>query len=76
MSMMEDTELSNRIKKWGKVVFDAENHVLSSPRRMRKKGYFGLFFQFLKQYFKFYVLKQAPEEEYFASARKKPGKHY
>jgi glycosyltransferase involved in cell wall biosynthesis len=70
MSMLEDTELSNRMSKKGKCVHIKDNWVESSPRRFHKKGYLRVLLQFVKNYFVILVLHRLPREAYFASAKK------
>lgn len=74
MSMMEDTELANRIKSKGKVVFDRKNPVFSLPRRMRESGYLRVGLTYLREYFRFYLLGKLPDEAYFLSMREKLSK--
>lgn len=71
MSMMEDTELANRIKREGRVGFDPTNPVYSLPRRMRENGYLSVGVTYLKEYFRFYFLGENPDEAYFLSMREK-----
>jgi len=70
MSMLEDTEISNRISKKGKCVHITDNWVESSPRRFHKKGYLRVLMTFLRNYFVLLVLHRLPREAYFASAKK------
>ncbi|MCD4740690.1 glycosyltransferase [archaeon] len=71
MSFLEDTEISNRIKKEGKCVYIPDNWVASSPRRFHKKGYLQTLWKFLRNYFYMIVLHRLPKEAYFASVEKK-----
>jgi len=73
MSMLEDTELPARMKKRGRVVFDAGITVSTSPRRMREKGYLRVGAGFIVEYFNWLVLGRKPMRKYFASAK---GKSY
>ncbi|MEM4347754.1 MAG: glycosyltransferase [Candidatus Altiarchaeota archaeon] len=50
MSMLEDTELSLRIKKYGKVFIDKNLYTLNSTRRFRQEGYFKVFCRYLIAY--------------------------
>ncbi|MBN3037632.1 MAG: glycosyltransferase [Candidatus Diapherotrites archaeon] len=74
LSMMEDTELANRVK--GKKVF-VPVPVKSSARRFRERGYASTLLQYLKAYADHYVLRKPVRAQYFKSAaqtRKLPRK--
>lgn len=68
MSMLEDTELSLRIR--GKKVFRRSIFVHSSPRRMRKVGYTRLWLGFARGYVRWLIFGKKPKRAYFASAGK------
>lgn len=55
MSMLEDTELSLRIKKYGKVIIDKNLYVYNSTRRFRQEGYFMVFMRYLGAYFNLFT---------------------
>lgn len=55
MSMLEDTELSLRIKKYGKVVIDKDLYVYNSTRRFKQEGYFMVFMRYLGAYFNLFT---------------------
>lgn len=50
LSMFEDTDLSIRMAKKGKLKIDKDFFVFNSARRMKEEGYLGLFFRYLKVY--------------------------
>jgi glycosyltransferase involved in cell wall biosynthesis/GT2 family glycosyltransferase len=50
LSMFEDTDLSIRMSKKGKIKMDKNLYVYNSTRRIKKEGYVGLFFRYLKVY--------------------------
>ena len=66
MSMLEDTELSLRMK--GKRVLVPSIFVHTSPRRMRGEGYFWLGLGFVLGYVRWLVFGKKPKRAYFASA--------
>lgn len=70
MSMLEDTELSSRMKEYGKCVHIKDNWVVSSPRRFHQNGYLRTLWKFVRNYFKLIILRKPPKEAYFASADK------
>jgi glycosyltransferase involved in cell wall biosynthesis len=51
MSMVEDTELSLRIKNYGKVMIDKNLYVHTSARRFKQEGYLKVLVRYLKAYF-------------------------
>lgn len=51
MSMLEDTELSLRIRKYGRVIIDKNLYVYNSTRRFVQEGYFMVFMRYLGAYF-------------------------
>ncbi len=67
MSMLEDTELSFRIK--GKKVFKRDIAVRTSLRRMKKVGYLRLWLRFVLGYVGWLALGRKPKRPYFASAQ-------
>jgi len=50
LSMLEDTELSLRMRKYGKIVIDKNMIVYNSARRFVQEGYTRVFFRYLKEY--------------------------
>lgn len=71
ISFLEDTELSLRMKKHGKIPFDKETKVRTFARRENEEGYFSLFFKFVKAYTNYYVLDNGIEQDYFDSEEEK-----
>lgn len=58
LSMLEDTELSLRIKKYGKVLIDKNLYVYTSARRFEQEGYIRVFLRYLKAYFSLFTRKK------------------
>lgn len=50
MSMLEDTELSIRISRYGKIFIDKNLYTLNSVRRFRQEGYISVFVRYLIAY--------------------------
>ena len=48
----EDTELSVRMRKLGKMRIDPDLYVLNSVRRMHKEGYLGMFVKYIRAFSK------------------------
>lgn len=55
LNVLEDNELANRIKKFGKVVFDPSVYVLTSIRRVRQEGYLKSTQRFISACINIYV---------------------
>ncbi len=55
---LEDNELGNRAKRYGKVVWDRKLIAFTSTRRFEKNGYFKMTLIFLKAFFRIYLLKE------------------
>lgn len=55
MSMLEDTELSLRIKEFGKVFIDKKLYTFNSTRRFKQEGYFMVFMRYLGAYAKMFL---------------------
>jgi glycosyltransferase involved in cell wall biosynthesis len=55
MSMLEDTELSLRVKKFGKVLIDKKLYTFNSTRRFKQEGYLPVFFRYLRAYFNMFI---------------------
>lgn len=53
--MLEDTELSLRIKKYGRVFIDKNLYTFNSTRRFKQEGYAAVFFRYLKAYFNMFI---------------------
>ena len=58
LSMLEDTELSLRIKKYGTVLIDKNLYVYTSARRFEQEGYIRVFLRYLKAYFSLFTRKK------------------
>ena len=50
LSMLEDTELSLRMRKYGKIVIDKNMIVYNSARRFVQEGYIKVFLRYAKEY--------------------------
>ena len=61
---LDDNEFPNRIKKYGKVVFDPSLAIKTSTRRFDKAGYIGETLHYWKAYIDLYVLKKGRTDEY------------
>lgn len=61
---LDDNEFPNRIKKFGKVVFDPSLVVVSSTRRFEKAGYLRETLHYWKAYIDLYVLRKGRTDEY------------
>lgn len=69
LPFQEDTELSMRLKQRGRIVYDPDCVVRTSPRREHEEGYVGLFLRNLRGYVRQFVLGRRAEEAYFESDR-------
>lgn len=67
ISFLEDTELSLRMKKHGKIPYDKHTKVETSARRENELGYIKLFVKFAKAYTNHYILNRGIEQNYFDS---------
>jgi glycosyltransferase involved in cell wall biosynthesis len=67
MPFMEDTELSLRMKKHGKIVYDENIWVETSARRQEGEGYSKLFIKYFKAYLNYFVLDRQIKDRYFTS---------
>lgn len=63
--MMEDTELSMRVRHAGDVVYDTDTEVATSARREETDGYLSLFVTYVGAYVSYYLLGRDPDEEGF-----------
>lgn len=57
----EDVFLGQKLKKYGKVVFDSKIFVLTSPRRFQK-GFFKFLWFHIKNYWNVFILKKQPSD--------------
>ncbi|WP_332899794.1 glycosyltransferase [Haladaptatus sp. CMSO5] len=62
---MEDTELSLRMKHYGRIVYDKECPVYTLTRRQTNQGYVGLFLTYVRGYLDYFVLDRRPDDGYF-----------
>ncbi|MFB6079096.1 MAG: glycosyltransferase family 2 protein [Halarchaeum sp.] len=62
---MEDTEFSLRLKERGRVVYDPDTEVATSPRREVEEGYLSLFATYARAYLSHYVLGRPLRDDYF-----------
>lgn len=58
LELLDDNELGNRLKKFGKVVWDHKLVVLTSPRRWEKGGYLKETLELLRGYLDLYLLRK------------------
>lgn len=63
--MMEDTELSLRVRHSGDIVYDPDTEVETSARREENDGYLSLFVTYVGAYVSYYLLGRDPDEEGF-----------
>ncbi len=61
LSMLEDTELSIRMKKYGKMIIDKDLWVYNSARRFKQEGYLRVFIRYLRAYFTMFIGKGVKE---------------
>lgn len=64
---MEDTELSLRMKKHGKIIYDPSIWIKTSVRRHEGQGYTRIFLKYAKAYFNHYIINKDLEGGYFTS---------
>lgn len=64
---MEDTELSLRLRDAGEFVYDTDTRVATSVRRESEQGYLSLLLMYADAYFRYYVLDEEFDGEYFDS---------
>ena len=57
----EDIYLGQKLKKYGKVIFDPSIHVYTSPRRF-EKGFWRFLWHHVKNYWRVFVLKKQPSD--------------
>jgi len=55
LSMLEDTELSLRMSKLGKLIIDKDLWVYNSARRFKQEGYRRVFMRYLRAYFTLFI---------------------
>ena len=58
LSMLEDTELSIRISKYGRMMIDKNLWVLNSTRRFKQEGYVRMFIRYVRAYFNLFFRKE------------------
>jgi glycosyltransferase involved in cell wall biosynthesis len=63
--MMEDTELSLRLRDAGTLPYDPETRVETSARREQDEGYLSLFATYVSAYVTYFLLGREPDEEGF-----------
>jgi len=64
MSMLEDTELSLRIKRYGKVFIDKNLYTFNSTRRFKQEGYISIFFRYLIAYTNMFLGRKVSLEHF------------
>ena len=64
LTILEDNELPNRVRNYGKVVFDSSIWVYASARRFQEEGHLRPFLRFMKGYWDLYVRKIHAKVEY------------
>jgi glycosyltransferase involved in cell wall biosynthesis len=64
LSMLEDTELSLRMRKYGKMVIDKDMIVYNSARRFLQEGYTRVFFRYLKEYINLFSGKRVNSKHF------------
>lgn len=62
---MEDTELSLRMKKYGKIVYEPATRVETSARRESENGYIMVALKYFKAYMNYYILGREINDSYF-----------
>jgi glycosyltransferase involved in cell wall biosynthesis len=65
LSMLEDTELSIRMKKYGKIVIDKNMIVYKSARRFKQEGYIRVFLRYFKEYINLFLLGKDVNSKHF-----------
>jgi len=64
LSMLEDTELSLRIKKYGRIIIDKNMVVYNSARRFKQEGYIRVFLRYLKEYVNLFMGKAVSSKHF------------
>ncbi len=64
LSMLEDTELSLRMRKYGKIIIDKNMVVYNSARRFRQEGYIKVFFRYAKEYINLFSGKHVKSKHF------------
>lgn len=67
---MEDSELSLRMKHYGKIVYAPETKVKTSARREEEKGYVKVALKYINAYKNYYILDKDIEGSYFDNIEK------
>lgn len=70
MPFMEDSELSLRMKDYGKIVYATETEVETSARREEEKGYLKVALKYINAYKDYYILDKRLEGTYFDNIEK------
>lgn len=65
LSMLEDTELSLRMRKYGKIVIDKDMIVYNSARRFVQEGYIKVFLRYAKEYINLFLLRREVKSKHF-----------
>lgn len=64
LAAFEDIDLSRRMGKKGKIFYNEETFVITSPRRVEAWGHFATFRKYLKFYLKYLVARKIALDEY------------
>lgn len=64
LSMLEDTELSIRMKRYGKMKVDKKMIVYNSARRFQQEGYMKVFFRYIKEYINLFSGKKVRSKHF------------
>lgn len=64
LSMLEDTELSLRMRRYGKLKIDKKMIVYNSARRFQQEGYIRVFFRYLKEYLNLFTGKKVKSRHF------------
>jgi len=59
LQALEDNEIGNRAREYGKVVWDDKLRVAADTRRFKRNGYVGMGLVYLRAYWRIYVTKQS-----------------
>ena len=64
LSMLEDTELSMRIGRHGRVIIDKDIWVLNSTRRFKQEGYLRVFLRYVAGYYNLFTKKRVMSKHF------------
>jgi glycosyltransferase involved in cell wall biosynthesis len=64
LSMLEDTELSLRMRKYGKITIDKNMVVYNSARRFKQEGYIKVFIRYAKEYINLFSGKKIKSKHF------------